>query len=68
MSYDLTNLKRLGRRVEQLRTELAELLPQVRAEVAAAINAGERQVDIARAARYTRDAVYKIGQRPGGTP
>lgn len=65
MSYDLTNLDRLGRRVDKLRAELAELLPQVRAEVKAALDAGVRQVDVARAARYTRDAVYKIGQRPG---
>jgi len=68
MSYDLTNLEKLGRRVEKLRAELAELLPQVRAEVQAAIDAGARQVDVAHAARYTRDAVYKIGRRPGGTP
>ena len=68
MSYDLTNLERLGRRVERLRTELAELLPQVRAEIAAATAAGVRQVDVAKAAHYTRDAVYKIGLRPGGAP
>ena len=68
MGYDLTNLERLGRRAEKLRAELAELMPQIRAEVLAAIEAGERQVDVARAARYTRDAIYKIGQRPTGTP
>ena len=68
MSYDLTRLEQLGRRAERLRAELAEVMPQIRAEVVAAINAGERQVDVARAARYTRDAIYKIGQRPGGAP
>ena len=68
MGYDLTNLERLGRRAERLRAELAEVMPQIRAEVVAAINAGERQVDVARAARYTRDAIYKIGLRPGAAP
>lgn len=68
MSYDLSNLERLGRRAEKARTELAELLPQIRAEVIAALDAGERQVDVAKAARYTRDAIYKIGMRPRSTP
>ncbi len=64
MTYDLSKLERLGWRVEKLRTELQELMPQIRMEVVAAIDAGVRQVDIARAAHYTRDAIYKIGQRP----
>jgi hypothetical protein len=68
MAYDLTNLEQLGKRAEKLRDELDELLPQIRAEVRAAIDAGARQVDVAKAARYTRDAIYKIGQRPAGTP
>ena len=68
MGYDLTNLEKLGRRVERLRTELAELLPQMRVEVQAALDADVRQVDVAKAARYTRDAIRKIGLRPGGTP
>lgn len=68
MAYDLTNLERLGRRAERLRRELDELLPQIRTEVRVALDAGVRQVDVARAAHYTRDAIYKIGQRPVGTP
>lgn len=68
MSYDLSNLEKLGRRVEKLRAELAELMPQVRAEVVAALDAGARQVDVAHAARYTRDAIYKIGLRPPDAP
>jgi hypothetical protein len=68
MAYDLTNLERLGKRAERLRAELVELMPQIRAEVVAALDAGARQVDVAKAARYTRDAIYKIGQRPTGTP
>jgi len=68
MPYDLSNLERLGRRAEKARAELAELLPQIRAEVIAALDAGERQVDVAKAARYTRDAIYKIGMRPRDVP
>jgi hypothetical protein len=68
MRYDLSNLERLGERAEVLRSELAELMPQIRAEVNAALEAGVRQVDVAKAARYTRDGIYKIGQRPMGTP
>lgn len=68
MTHDLSELERLGRRAERLRRELDELLPQIRTEVKAALDAGIRQVDVAKAARYTRDAIYKIGQRPGGTP
>jgi hypothetical protein len=68
MPYDLSNLERLGRRAEKARAELAELLPQIRAEVTAALDGGARQTDVAKAARYTRDAIYKIGLRPRGTP
>lgn len=62
MDYDLTKLGKLGAEQERLRTALEDVRAKLRKEILAAHAAGARQVDIAKNARYTRDAIYKMTQ------
>jgi DNA-directed RNA polymerase specialized sigma24 family protein len=53
-------LDRLGRRHKSLRDQLDNLRPELRAAILTAHAAGVRQVEIAKATGYTREAVYRM--------
>lgn len=60
MTYDPSELQRLGKRAERLRAELADLQPRIAAEIRAARAAEYPLTQVIADSRYTRDGVYKI--------
>lgn len=60
MAYDTAQLARLGKRHQQLRTEMEAVRPELTAEILAAVEAGVRQVDIVKMTGYTRDAIRQM--------
>lgn len=74
-AFDPAELRELGRRRAELREQDRTLTTRIRPLIIAAARAGAPQVDIARWARITRDAVAQIERaaglpprRPGGRP
>lgn len=65
MSYDLTELDRLGQLKEQLEEQLADVKTRLHQEILDATAAGTTQKRLAEGARYQRDAIYRIWVRHG---
>lgn len=58
--YDYTEMDQLGRRLERVRAEERRILNALHPAIAAAEAAGERQVDIVKHSRLTREGVRQI--------
>lgn len=69
MTYDPTNLRRLGKRMARLRGDLDDAQRELADEIRAALDAGYPLREVIADSGYTRDAVYKIrtGVRRTGT-
>ncbi len=64
MTYDLKQLRDLGKRRKKLLDQIEALRPEIEAEVVLANAAGVEQKEIAGAAHYTRETIRQMCLTP----